>query len=129
MLNSMRCPICGGQIDLVGWKVKQPTRKYNFGCVANWEHYRFFFVHWEQPPRIEYETVTLYEGRHQYVIIQYDSNGDNNIEIFIYEVDAENRIIDTKKPSKFSYSKKMFDFAHTNREKIVNRVKTILVFQ
>jgi hypothetical protein len=129
MLNSLRCPVCGGQVDLVDWKVKSPGRKYNFCCVANWEHYRIFFVHWEPVLRIEYETVVVYEGRHQYWITQYDDNGNNNIEIIVSEVDAENRVVDTKKPSRFSYDKKLFDFSKTNRERIVNRVKTILVFQ
>jgi len=108
---------------------KQLGRKYNYCCANNWEHYRILFVHWVVAPKIEYETVVVYEGRYEYLIHQYDNNGNNNIEIFVYEVDAENRIIDTKKPSKFSFNKKLFDFSRTNREKIVNRVKTILVFQ
>jgi hypothetical protein len=125
ILNSLRCPVCNGQVDLVDWKVKQPEKKYNFCCVNNWEHYRLFFVHWEPVLRIEYETVIVYEGRHRYIVNQYENN---SAEILISEVDAENRVIDTKSPKKFSYGQKIFDFSKTNREKIVNRVRTILVF-
>jgi len=76
---------------------------------------------------VEYETVVVYEGKHQYHLTQYD---DNRTELFVYDVDAENRIIDVKdkKPFLGRYSQKMFDFTNTTKEKIINRVKTILVF-
>lgn len=69
----------------------------------------------------------MYEGKHQYHLTQYD---DNRTELFVYDVDAENRILDVKdkKPFLARYSQKMFDFTNTTREKIINRVKTILVF-
>lgn len=133
ILNSIKCPICKSPVDLLDWKVKSDTRKYNFCCAADWQHYRFFFIHWEPVHRIEYENVIVYEGRHKYEITQfYDLlNLDGKTEILIFDVDPENRVIDTKekKAPKFSYDKRLFDFSQTNREKIVNRVKTILVFQ
>lgn len=127
-LNALRCPICKGQVDLVDWKQKLPTRKYNFCCVNDWEHYRLFFVHWEPVLRIEYENVRIYEGRHLYDITQFENF---STEIFVFDVDPENRIIssDKKAPAPFTYNKKLFDFSKTNRDKIVNRVRTILVFQ
>ena len=130
ILNSLKCPICQSQIDLLDWKDKRQGKHYNFGCVNNWEHYRLFLVHWEPVLRVEYETVVVYEGRHKYEV----SQSENNVtDIFIYNVDPEGRVIEQKdKPgpsSKFSYNKKLFDFSNTNREKVVNRVKTILVFQ
>lgn len=127
ILNSLKCPICQSRIDLLDWKDRSDGKKYNFCCSSNWEHYRCFFVHWEPVFRIEYETVIVYEGKHQYRITQYDTQ---RTEIFIHNVDAENNIIDSrgKGPGKFEYPKHLFDFAKTNREKLVNRVKTILVF-
>lgn len=119
--------MCHGQIDLVDWTVKQPGRKYNFCCVNDWEHYRIFFIHWESVINfIEYETAVVYEGRHKYEITQQN----NETHLLIYKVDAENRVIDENEPNaNFVYDKHLFDFSKTNREKIVNRVKTILVFQ
>lgn len=129
-LNLLKCPVCKSQIDLLGWKDKSDGRKYNFCCASNWEHYRLLFVHWEVMPYIDYETVVVYNDHHMYHVTQYFDNGNNKTEIFIYEVDAENRIIDSKdkKTLKLSYDKKLFDFSQTNKEKIINRIKTILVF-
>jgi hypothetical protein len=101
--------------------------------VADWQHYRIWYEHWEGPHRLEKENVIVYEGRHCYEIEQrYNLKLPvpfETTELRIYEVDAENRIIDTKKVGLFTYNKKLFDFSQTNREKIINRVKTILVFQ
>jgi len=128
ILNALKCPICQSRLDLLDWKDHIPGPKYNFTCSSNWEHYRIFFVHWEPVCRVEYETVIVYEGKHQYRITQYGM--PDRTEIFIHDVDAENRIIDnrSKTNNKFSYEKKLFDFANTTREKVVNRVRTILVF-
>jgi len=112
---------------MVDWKMKHPGKKYNFCCVNNWQHYRVFYVHWEQPFNIEYETVILYEGKHKYEIHQYETDVTN---MLVYKVDPEGRVLDEKVPPlAFSYRKKLFDFSHTNREKLLHRVRTILVFQ
>lgn len=124
-LNTLKCPICKSRLDL--YEAIDTSRKYNFCCSSNWEHYRIFFIHWEAVLRVEYETIVVYEGRHQYHLTQYD---DNRTELFIYDVDAENRILDSKdkKPFVSRYNKKLFDFTNTTKDKIVNRIKTILVF-
>lgn len=141
-LNTIKCPICKSPVDLVDWKVRSDIRKYNFCCSSNWEHYRLFFVHWEAIYYVEYENVVVYEGKHKYDISQfYNGLGtsmtsmiqvpNQRTEIYLLDVDPENRVIDNteKKAPKFSYNQKLFDFSQTNREKIINRVKTILVFQ
>jgi YHS domain-containing protein len=128
ILNSIKCPICQSGIDLLDWKDRSDGKKYNFCCSSNWEHYRNFFVHWEPVFRVEYETVVVYEGKHKYQVTQYE---DNRTEIFIFKVDPEGRVADfgREPPAKFAYPKHLFDFTRTNRDKLVNRVKTILVFQ
>lgn len=110
------------------WKSVSDGRKYNYCCATNWEHYRIFFVHWKPVFYIEYETVVIYENSRQYHITQYN---DNRTELFIYDVDAENRIVDSKdkKYSPLRYDKKLFDFTNTSQDKMVNRIRTILVFQ
>lgn len=134
LLNSLKCPICQGQVDLLDWKDRSDGMKYNFCCSSNWEHYRLYFVHWELVPRIEYETVIVYEGRYQYRISQFAPDKrfpSERTEIHTFEVDKENRIISSK-DKKFlppiSFEKKLFNFSQTNREKLMNRVKTIIVF-
>lgn len=112
---------------MLDWKDKSDGRKYNFCCSSNWEHYRCFFVHWEPVHRIEYETVIVYLGKHKYVLTQFD---DQHTEIATHEVDAENRVVDKRGgPGKIRFDLHLFDFAKTNREKVMNRLKTILVFQ
>lgn len=125
MLNRLRCPVCGSQIDLLDWKLPNTERRYNFCCAADWEHYRLFFIHWEPVLRIEYETVVLYEGHKQYWINQYE---DGKAEIFLSKVDAENRLIDSPQTPIFVSNKKLFDFSHISREKMIHRIKTIIVF-
>ncbi len=132
ILNSLRCPICKGQIDLV-----EAKKGNNFGCVREPHHYSFFFVHWEQPYRIEHEDVAVYYGKHLYEIRQYHytSTGGTHPQtctdtvIYIKEVDKEFRVIEKAKVERFEYNKTLFDFQQTDKDKIINRVRTILVFQ
>lgn len=127
ILNSLKCPICQSRVDLLDWKDRSDGRKYNFCCSSSWEHYRCFFIHWEPVYRIEYETVVVYNGKHQYRITQSE---DNKTEILTNEVDAENRVVDKRGgPGKILFNLHLFDFSKTNREKLMNRLKTILVFQ
>lgn len=130
ILNSLRCPLCGGQIDLRDITINK--RGNNFVCVNNATHYAIFFVHWEQPSRIEKETVMIYDGPHLYQIVQeYYVLGRSfiNTRISIRDIDPEGRIIDKGKFKSLDYKKSLFDFSKSNEEKIIGRIKTILVFQ
>jgi hypothetical protein len=130
-LNALRCPICQGQID------SYPYRDYDFACVLNHEHYQIALPHDSLPfPQIRGEKVVIYERQLQYTVKQvYLTIGQlgiprNITTITVRSVDPEFRVIETKEPSKSStFHQKLFDFANTNKEKIINRVKTILVFQ
>lgn len=125
ILNNIRCPICSGQLDLPGWQVEQKNKDYNFFCVNDFRHYGIFLIHWDLPISIEQEGVTIFEGSHRFDVVQ--KNGSTKITI--RDVDLEERILDNIKPIVFEYDKEMFIFSQTNREKIINRIKTILVFQ
>jgi YHS domain-containing protein len=99
VLDSLKCPVCQSRIDLLDWKDRSDGMTYNFCCSSNWEHYRIYFVHWELVPRIEYETVIVYEGKHQYRISQFSADRrfpSDRTEINIFELDKENRIISSK---------------------------------
>jgi hypothetical protein len=129
ILNSMKCPVCGGQIDMIEGI---PKRGNNFGCVSGPYHYSVNFIHWEIPYRIDAEHVMIFHGRHAYDVHQSYYSGlikFPQTSIIIRDIDAENRIIDGGDFKRFAYDKALFDFTKTNREKIINRIKTILVFQ
>jgi len=132
VINRMRCPLCRGQLDLLDWReVERKDKDYNFYCVFDSEHYALWFLHWVQPPILETERVILYEGSYQYTISQvhHYQAPQTLTTIKLSKVDPENRVIEGLQPKFFTYDKHLFDFQKTNREKIVNRIKTILVFQ
>lgn len=134
ILNSMRCPLCKAQIDIIE---PRPNPSYeswssNFGCVADPEHYGIWFVHWEgPPPRIVREMIVVNEGDHQYKVVQIVEQFTSSTTIKIYDIDAEQRVIYGRghEVRTFQFNKHLFKFSNTNREKILNRIKTILVFQ
>lgn len=126
LLNFLRCPICRGQLDLLSLVANpKKNKEYNFFCVNDYRHYGIFLVHWDYPIRVDQEGVTVFEGSHQFDIVQKGGHTT----ITMYEIDPEERILDNIKPKVFTYDKDLFVFSQTNRDKIVNRIKTILVFQ
>lgn len=106
---------------------KELQKIFNFCCANNWEHYHLWFEHWEPALLIIDEQVIIYEGNHKYII--YQENDNNKTEMYIYKIDPEGNLIGNVNPKRLFFNRKLFDFSQTNREKIVNRVKTILVFQ
>lgn len=140
ILNSLKCPLCQSKIDITDWRLDKSDKSYNFCCVANQMHYRIFFVHWEPIYLIEYETVVIYEGKYEYFIHQYDKDASDlgsirrgnkfdKTDIIVTAVDVEGNVIGNGDMKIFSYPKKLFDFSNTTRDKVLNRLKTILVFQ
>lgn len=132
LLNSLKCPVCKSQIDLVGWQRSQRKDKdCNFACVSMPEHYGVWFPHWDDPSKIYRDVCKVYSGSHLYEIDQRYWLGDipvNQTNVRIFDVDPERRVL-PKNHLLFSYNKILFDFRNTTEEKIINRVKTILVFQ
>jgi hypothetical protein len=141
ILNSLKCPQCGAGIDIY----TKISSCFNYACAADNLHYQ---VHLATDNGLDYphnlpihpvitaESVVMFEAKHKYVINQSNASilgtvDETNIEMF--NIDPERRVIEDKKKRKlwksFQYDKKLFDFAHTNKEKILNRIKTILVFQ
>ncbi len=132
ILNSLRCPVCRGQIDLFDWAKPVSKKGHNFGCVYDPEHYGIYFVHWDLPIRIEKETATIYNKSHKYEIEQssYVSGRPfQSTRIRMWDIDAEQRVINSSEFKDFTFNKHLFDFAKTNKDKLLSRIKTILVFQ
>src|SRR5882724_2560010 len=105
ILNSMKCPVCGGQIDMIEGVSK---RGNNFSCVSGPYHYGMHFIHWEMPYRIDAEHVLIFNGSHAYDIHQSYYSGIIKLpqtSIIIRDVDAENRIIDGGNFKRFAYDK------------------------
>lgn len=114
------------------WANPVSKKGNNFGCVADPSHYGLFFVHWEQPYRIEQEVATVNVDDYQYEVIQYSwMMGKPNIltSIYIHPIDPEQRRVDGAASKCINFQKHLFDFKSTTKEKLINRIKTILVFQ
>lgn len=109
-LNTLRCPVCKGQIDGVG----NP-----FYCATDREHYKIYLNGINSP---YHEVVVVYDAPCRYEIIQQP----NHTNIFF------NRNMDASLGGQSlltAFDFKIFDFSKTNREKILHKLKTILVFQ
>ena len=117
-LNSIKCPVCGGQIEGVE----------RFFCAFTKQHYSLYINSEVTPITITYEAVRLNEGKRQYYILQEE----NKTEIYVFQLNGDYQIIPTDKtktaPKSIKFDKKIFSFTNTTREKLLNRVKTILVF-
>jgi len=131
-LNSIKCPICGAQVDMMEWANPVSKRGCNFFCVANPVHYGIYYIHWERPYRLEKELAIVSDKTHQYEVEQTHYIGINPVkhtQIRIYNIDGEGRVIEGHKSKQFFYQKHLFDYQSANKEKFLNRIKTILVFQ
>lgn len=95
ILNTLKCPICKGQVDLYDYlKKTAKSTQYNFCCSNDYEHYRMWFPHWDAPPVINYDVVDVYEGRHKFRIDQrYLSKTGIKTTIDIWEIDAERHLV------------------------------------
>lgn len=128
IVNSLRCPLCKSQIE--GHDVYGPnarTTSFNFHCVSNYDDYRFWMPHDDyHVPKIHYDMVDIFEGKHKFRIDQRYLI--NRTTIDVWEVDAEKNLVNEKSKI-FNYQQIFFDYQKTNRDKIINRIKTILTFQ
>jgi hypothetical protein len=114
------------------WAKPVSKKGNNFGCVYDPKHYGIYFVHWEMPYRIEQETVMIQDSSHEYEILQtshYIGKPLVGTRIRMWDIDAEGRVIESSDFKDFNFNKPLFDFAKANKEKLLNRIKTILVFQ
>lgn len=114
----MKCPVCGGQIEGVD----------RFHCAFSKNHYSLYINSEVIPFTITYESVRMNDGKKQYYIIQEE----NKTEIYVFQLNGDYQIIPSDKskpaPKPIRFDKKVFNFLQTNREKLLTRIKTILVF-
>jgi hypothetical protein len=114
----MKCPVCGGQIEGVT----------KFHCAFSKNHYQLRIDDEIVPFRIIHETVQVIDGHKQYRVYQ----SENETEIYVSQLNGDYEIIPPDKtkpaPKSIKFDKKIFNFLQTNREKLLTRIKTILVF-
>ena len=126
ILNSLKCPLCKGQIDLLSHETIGRSSKYNFGCAINNRHYVLFFNHWGDPIEITLEKVTLFNNLKCYEIIEHIKPSTI---IKISKTDLEDRILDNVEPKYIIYPYNIFDFQNTDKDKIINRLTMMLLYQ
>jgi hypothetical protein len=85
-----------------------------------------WFPHWDNPPKISHDIVDVYEGKYKFRIDQRYLI--NRTTIDIWEVDAEQHLVN-EQSKMFTYQQILFDYRTTTRDKMINRIKTILTFQ
>ena len=122
LLNSLRCPVCGAQIDIAGMGI---SRAYNYCCAAYPPEYMLWVDDLLSVPKIRYDKVVIYDGSKKYIT---DQGYVANETVFdIWNVDAEGNVKDYNyKTVKLDYI--LFDYQKTDREKIVRRLKMVMVF-
>lgn len=125
LLNSLRCPICQCQIDMI-------DRKSGYGCVNSLDHYVISVMKNDLGlPQLFTEIVNIYDGKHKYRLTKkYDSAPGASIktEIMVFKVDPEGRVNFSFKNSSLTLDKELFDFSKFNVEKAINRIKTVFIF-
>jgi hypothetical protein len=127
LLNNIKCPICKGPIDMISY-FWRPNKDFNFGCANDYKHYSLALRHDELPILITAERVHVYDGNKKYQLNKKYSDNTVSTEIVIYRIDPEGREIFTFEQKRLLLEKDLFDFAHFNNEKAVQRIKTILLF-
>lgn len=119
-LRWLRCPVCRGQVEGM----------VNLYCVYDKNHYMANSTPTEEPFRINSEDVEFIDKSKLFFISQRYWTGHvpvTQTSIVVQKVDAENRVIG--EIGKLFFDKILFDFQTTSKEKMLNRMRTILVFQ
>lgn len=128
-LNSLRCPICQSQIDM--------HRTYaSYGCVLNHNHYSFLLkvdnrlsrTYDVADPVMGCENVNVYDMNELKLYDIVQNYIFNTTEVFIHNIDKECRVIDDYKDKYIKFDVFLFDFQKFDRDKAINRIKTLVYF-
>jgi hypothetical protein len=132
LLNSWRCPVCQGPINLIDFLAKDAySTSYNFGCATEYLHYRVWFPHWESPHnQIHYDVVHLRDNDKRYLYVIHQRYLISRSTLDVWACDEEYHMIeDTHAILYFQYL--LFDYINSNIDvkKMIHRIQTILTFQ
>lgn len=139
-LNSLKCPICQCQIDLIS------NRNYsgiihndigylgiNFGCVNNPTHYGLNLdMDVSETDNgsylIIYESSIVNNIKVQYEIIQHYTQ-DGHTKLIIWAIDPEGRYKENVLSKSLNFERHLFNFNNTNKENLIDKITTLLLFQ
>jgi len=125
LLNSLKCPICQCQIDMI-------DRRSGYGCVSDLDHYTISVMRNDLDLyQVFSETVNVYDNKHKYRLTKkYDSAPATSVktEIMVFKVDPEGRVNFSFKNSSLVVDKELFDFSKFNVDKAINRIRTVFTF-
>lgn len=118
LLNSLKCPICSSQIDIL------QNYYTTFVCISNSDHYTIT-LH-KNLALIETETLNFFDPHDYNRIYQiykfYKDNGQLNFcTIIKYQMGEKNKGI------KLAYDP--INFKYFSIEKAINRIKNIFIYQ
>jgi hypothetical protein len=121
LLNNLKCPVCKAQIDIAGRSI---SSQYNYSCSGHPQEYVLFIDSQLSLP-IRYDRVIIYDEHNKYIVVQV--YGAQYTVLDVWKVDAEGNLTDyNNKTVKLNYI--LFDYQKMDREKIVRRLKTVMVF-
>lgn len=144
-LNSLKCPICNSQIDLLPSKHYLEILNFNYSCVSDAEHYALridnnysSFVQGlvsknkiKMQSLLVKEQVIVYSGKYKFIVTKKHNTLMPHLTISSIVVDPERRVVDNINIKISNFDINYIDFvnANANEEKILSKIKTLLVFQ
>ncbi len=139
ILNSMRCPLCGGQIDLRSYKARKVTGGFNYGCATFPEHYQIKLDTWTDfnDAVLKEEAVNIEDGKRLYRAIFFhpESKGTpgyqflNDTGLTTWDIDPEGRCIEGTQSQTVWFKGDAIGFRQPGKDRILKRIKTLLTFQ
>ena len=118
-INSIRCPLCGGQID--GFFYEKEWKSY---CVKYPLHYALYFVN----TTLISEVIEVHQEFKLYSIMQYYVPSIET-HISCISTDIDGNIIEGDWVDILNRDNILFDFRNVNKQQIINRLKILLTFQ
>ena len=124
VINKIRCPICQFQIKDGTPDVMES--RFNFCCENYSYHYRLWIpFNGIDSPKIQYDNLFICdEQKYQFIIDQRYLANITTIKMYSMYTYHLDRIY-----AKFKYNQIMFDYSNLNYNKILNKIKMILLYQ
>ena len=102
-------------------------RSGSFGCAHNKDHYDLHVA--TDVAKITMEAVHIYEEFCQYEIAKQCRNNITQTQIVVRETDAEQRVLIAPYTKMLTLGFDAFDFRNFDQKKVIERIKTLFVFQ
>lgn len=128
LLNSLSCPICKAQIDIISGRCSSLYKGYDYGCVINFDHYVLYISGvGNYSPKIEKEAVAIYNDKHKYQLVKTYLDNQVKTEITVFNIDPEGRVQFSFRNNSAKFDFDIFDFANFNMETALTKIETVLL--